>query len=185
MASTQAVVCTFDASDLYRETSSGYDTVSNSVPYITSNGASRGVSLNKFVIASQLYEYYNLLVYIPLNVTITTGLTWKFALTDDGCNSADLGLVVRLEVTPYNLSTASAPVDWSLAGSKGTVTTTNVTLNATSGVIATGTVAIVAANLASLASGNWLGFRVRRVGDNAADTCANRVILLGGLVYDT
>ena len=185
MSSTQAVVATFDASDLYRETSTGYDTVNQSAPHITSNGASRGISLNKFFIAGQLTEYYNWIGYIPLNVTITTGLTWKMMITDDGTNSADLGLAVRLEVTPYNLSASGAIVDWSVSGSKGTVTAANVTLSSTSGGVATCSIAIVAANLASLASGNWFGFRIRRVGDNAADTCLGRVLLMGGLVYDT
>lgn len=179
-------LCTqFTASDLFRETSSGYDYVNQSAVYATNNGGSRGVSLNKFVIASQLYEYYNLIVYVPAAVAIGTGLTFKLIIVDDGQNSADLGLVVRLEVTPFNLSTALSVVDWSLAASKGTATQASVTLGATTGLPVVASVAIVAANLASLAATDILGVRIRRVGDAATDTCANRVILLGGTITNT
>ena len=175
----------FQASDLYRESSNGYNYQNTSALFSTANGGSRGIRLNKFVIASQLYEYYNAVYYVPSTVALATGLTWKFILVDDGTNSADPGLVVRLEVTPFNLSASGALVDFSVAGSKGTVTTANVTLNSTSGVPTIGSVPIVVANLASLASGSILGFRLRRVGDNAADTCNSSVICLGGIIYDT
>jgi hypothetical protein len=174
----------FNAADLFRETSVGYDYVNNSCVYATSNGGSRGVSFPK-LIAAQLNEYYNGMWYVPAAVAIGTGLTFKLIVTDDGTNSADLGLVARFEITPFNLSTASAPVDWSLSGSKGTATAGNVTLSSTTGVIAVLSIAIVAANLASLAATNILGIRIRRVGDNAADTVPGRVILLGGIITNT
>lgn len=169
---------------LYRETSVGYDAPFNSAVYSTSSGSSRGIRFQK-LISSQLLEYYSGIYYVPALIALGTGLTCKFAVTDNGADANDLGKVVRLEVTPYNLSTASAPIDYSLTASKGTATAANVTLSTTSGVLATCTIAIVTANLASLAAGNWFGIRLRRVGDNAADTCLNDVLCTGGVVYDT
>lgn len=102
------ILAQFNAGDLYRESSNGYDVVNTSTLYSTSNGGARGIRLNKFVIASQLYEYYNATYYVPSTVALATGLTFKLLLVDDGTNSADPGLVVRIEITPFNLS-ASAP----------------------------------------------------------------------------
>jgi hypothetical protein len=174
----------FNASDLYRETSSGYETRAATAVYQTNNGASRGLSLQK-LISSQLKEYYNGQWFVPAAVALATGLTFKFLVTDDGTSPPDLGTAIVLEVTPYNLSTALSVVDWSLPASKGTATNVTVTLGATSGLPVLGSVAIVAANLASLAAGGMFGMRVRRVGDNAADTCPGRAILLGGAIVNT
>jgi hypothetical protein len=175
----------FTATDLFRETPVGYDPKTMSTLYSTNNGTSRGVGLNKFRIASQLYEYYNGMWILPTLVAVGTGLTFKLMITDDGTDSSDLGLVARIEITPFNLSTALSVVDWSLAASMGTATAANVTLGSTTGLPKILSIAIVAANLASLASGNILGIRIRRVGDNAADTCNGRIILLGGEITDT
>lgn len=175
----------FTAADLYRETSVGYAPANQSTIYQTNNGGSRGLCLNKFSIAGQLYEYYNGMWVLPALVAVGTGLTFRLLITDDGTSSADLGLVAQIEITPFNLSTALTVVDWSLAASKGTATTGNVTLGATTGLPKILSIAIVAANLASLATGNILGVRIRRVGDVAADTCPGRIILLGGIITDT
>jgi hypothetical protein len=178
------LVAQFNASDLYRETSLGYDTTFQTCIYQTANGASRGVSLQK-LIQSQLTEYYNGMFIVPAAAALGTGLTFRLVVTDDGQNAADLGLVVRLGITPFNLTTALSVADWSLAASKGTETLANVTLGATTGLPVIGSIAIANASLASLAVGNVLGIRIRRVGDNAADTCANRVMLLGGIITNT
>jgi hypothetical protein len=178
------ILAQFNPSDLFRESSKGYDAVAQTAVYQTANGASRGLSLPKFI-SAQLKEYYNGQWYVPAAVALGTGLTFKFLVVDDGTDAADLGKVIQLEVTPFNLSTALSVVDWSLAASKGTVTTVNVTLGATTGLPVIGSLAIVVANLASLAAGNIFGMRLRRVGDNAADTCAGRVILLGGAITNT
>jgi hypothetical protein len=181
-----SLVTQFTAADLYRETSLGYNPWAFATQYVTNNGSSRGACFNKFVIpGQQLNEYYNGMWILPTLVALGTGLTFKLILTDDGTDPADLGKVVQVEVTPFNLSVALAKVDWSLPASKGTATTQNVTLGATTGLPVIGTVAIVAANLAGLAAGGILGVRIRRVGDNAADTCNGRVILLGGEIADT
>lgn len=179
------ILTQFNAGDLFRETSVGYDLKNQSVLYQTNNGAIRGVSLNKFLIAGQIVEYYNLTSYVPAAVALATGLTFKFIVTDDGTNAADLGLVIRVGITPYNLSTALTCADWSLAASKGTETFVNVTLGATTGLYVTGSIAIANAGLASLAVTNTFGMRLRRVGDAAADTCASRVILVGGAITNT
>jgi hypothetical protein len=171
-------------SDLFRETSVGYNLPSQSALYQTANGASRGLSMPK-LIAAQLIEYYNGIWTLPTLVAVGTGLTHKLILTDDGTDASDLGKVVRIGITPYNLSTALSVFDFSLAASKGTETFANITLGATTGLPVVGSIAIVAANLASLAAGNIYGIRIRRVGDNAADTCNGRVLLMGGVITDT
>jgi hypothetical protein len=178
------LITQFTASDLYRESSKGYDTVAASVVYQTSVGASRGLGLQK-LISAQLKEYYNGIWVLPSAALLATGLTFKLVITDDGTNPADLGTVIQLEVTPFNLSTALSVVDWSLPASKGTPTTGNITLGATSGLPVVGSIAIAEAGLASLAAGNILGMRLRRVGDATADTCPGRAILLGGIIYNT
>ena len=180
-----SVLAQFNGADLYRETSLGYNPWATASQFVTNQGSSRGMILNKFVIPGQLTEYYNGVWIVPSLVALATGLTFKFIICDSGLDPADLGKVVQLEVTPFNFSTALAKVDWSLAASKGTVTTANVTLGATAGLPVVGTVNIVAANLAALATGNIFGMRFRRVGDNAADTCNGQVICLGGVVTDT
>jgi hypothetical protein len=44
---------------------------------------------------------------------------------------------------------------------------------------------ILNAQLSSLAVGNILAIRIRRIGDNAADTCNGRAVLLSGLIKNT
>jgi hypothetical protein len=178
------ILAQFNASDLFRETSKGYETTAQTAVYQTNAGASRGLSLQKFI-SAQLKEYYNGQWFVPAAVALVTGLTFKFMLVDDGTNAADLGSVIQLEVTPFNLSTALSVVDWSLAASKGTPTTVNVTLGATTGLPILASVAIADAGLAGLAAGGIFGMRLRRIGDAAADTCQGRAILLGGSITNT
>lgn len=175
----------FTAGDLFRETSDGYDYVNQSAVYATSNGASRGVRLNKQFLSTEPSEYYNGMWYVPAAVALGTGLTFKLIVCDDGTNSADLGLVARLTVTPFNLSASGALIDWSVSGSKGTATSGNVTLSSTSGNPVILSIAIVAANLASLAATDILGVRINRAGTNSADTCNGSIILLGGIITNT
>jgi hypothetical protein len=179
-----SVLAQFSPADLFRETSAGYDIRMQTVLYQTNFGASRGLSLPK-LIASQLIEYYNGMWFTPASIALATGLTHTILLVDDGTNPADLGTAVRIGITPFNLSTALSVVDWSLAASKGTETFVTVTLAATTGKPVIASIPIVTANLVSLAAGSIYGMRLRRVGDNAADTCPGRPILLGGQVADT
>jgi hypothetical protein len=179
-----SVLAQFTPADLFRETSVGYQLPYQSALYATNNGASRGLPFPKFI-STQLTEYYNGMWFTPALIALGTGLTHKLILCDDGTDANDLGKVVRIGITPFNLSTALSVIDWSLAASKGTETFVNVTLASTTGLPVLGTVAIVTANLASLAAGSIYGMRIRRVGDNAADTCNGRILLLGGQVADT
>lgn len=189
------VLAQINPADLFRETSVGYVLAYQSGLYGGVQGQSRGLSLQKiprdlipvpsFIQAAQPKEYYNGQWIVPAAVALATGLTFRFMLCDDGTDPADLGKVVQLEVTPFNLSTAAAPADWSLAASQGTATTGNVTLSATSGAIVIGSIAIVLANLRALAAGNVFGMRLRRVGDAVADTCNGRALLLGGVITNT
>ena len=179
-----SVLAQFTPADLFRETSVGYSLAPQSAVYLTSNGATRWLSMPKFI-SSQLTEWYNGFWFVPAAIALATGLTHTLILTDDGTSPADLGTAVRIGVTPFNLSTALSVVDWSLAASKGTETFATVTLSSTTGKPVTASIPIVTANLASLAAGSIYGLRIRRVGDNTADTCPGRILFGGGQVADT
>jgi hypothetical protein len=178
------ILAQFNPGDLFRESSMGFELKAQSVLYQTNNGASRGLSIQK-LISSQLKEYYNGVYYVPAAIALATGLTFKLIVTDDGTQAADLGTVAQFEITPFNFSTALSVVDFSLAASKGTATTGNVTLGSTTGLPVVLSIPIVTANLASLAAGGIFGMRLRRVGDATADTCPGRVVLLGGAITNT
>ena len=173
------LITQFGPQDLYRETSLGY-----ALPFVSAlPGNVRGVSFQK-LIQAQLIEYYNLSVVVPAAAGLATGITIVFAVVDDGSNAADLGLVVRFGIRAANFSASGATVDFA-NGLGAAEVAANVTLSATSLNPVLCTVAIANANLNSLAAGNILGLRIRRIGDNAADTCAGRVAVLGGIVKNT
>lgn len=172
------LITQFGPQDLFRETSLGFDLKNQSVTV----GAFRGVSLQK-LIQAQLKEYYNLAVTVPAAAALATGITIVLNLVDDGTSPADLGTVVDLGVTACNLSGAGALVNFS--ADAGTEATGTATLSATAGNPVQVSIAIANAQLASLAVGNFLGLRIRRIGDNASDTCPGRVVLLGGKVSNT
>ncbi len=171
-------------SDLFRESSLGFSLGRDTAVYARSSGAARGLSFQK-LIQSQLKEYYNGIWFVPDSVNLGVGLTFIMYLTDDGTARIDLGRAVRLEVTPYNFGASGAPVDWSLSTSKGTPTAGTATLSATSGAIVVLSIPIVAANLAGLTADSVLGMRLRRLGDDVADTCLGRVICLGGFIANS
>ena len=114
--------------------------------------------------------------------TLTTGLTFKMLLTDNGTNTNDLGKVVRLGVTVKYLS-ANETTD--LDTGAGTEQTVDVTLSSTANGVAVGSLAIANANLDSAVVAGTVAIRVRRIGDHANDTCNGRVILLHAGVLAT
>jgi hypothetical protein len=125
---------------------------------------------------------YSCIVRVPPGLTMGTGLTFTFGLTDDGKDANDLGKVVRLGVTAKRLVGGTDVMDLTVAGTEQTV---DVTLNATSGVLVIGSLAIAAANLDSAVVGDRILFRVRRVGTHANDTCTNAVVLTDINVINT
>ncbi len=107
--------------------------------------------------------------------TLTTGLTFKVLLTDDGARAGDLGLVVRLGLTVKYLSANSTTDLDTAAGDEKTV---DVTLSSTAGGVAIGSLAIANADLDSAAVAGAVAVRIRRIGTHANDTAVGRVIIL-------
>jgi hypothetical protein len=173
------LITQFGPQDLFRESVLGYSLPNQSCLV----GGVRGVSFQK-LIQAQLKEYYNLTVIVPAAAGLATGITVVLQLVDDGQNSADLGLVARFGIQAANFSAAGALVDWS-AGEGAAEVAGNATLSSTSLNPVLLSIAIANANLNSIAAGNILGLRIRRIGDNAADTAPGRVVCLGGFVKNT
>lgn len=172
------LVAQIDAGAWKRETSVGYVPEFQTVPV----GNIFGISLQK-LIQSQLTEYYQYFFTIPANLTVATGLTFQARLTDDGTSAADLGGVVRLGVTAFNMDSGSFLAN--LSAASGAEQTANITLSSTSGALASVSIAIPNAQLASAGAGNNVLIRLRRIGDNAADTCPGRVVLVNAHVKNT
>ena len=149
---------------LSRESTAGFDPGFQ----LVSGGAYRGVSLQK-LIQSQIQEYYTFTCIVPAAATLATGITVVLNIVDDTTNAVDLGTVLDIGVTPQNLSASGAMTSFS--GGTGTEVTSTITLSATSRNPVQISIAIVNANLSSLAAGNILGLRIRRLGDNVLDTC--------------
>jgi hypothetical protein len=179
------LITQIDPGALYRESTGGYDLVGQSVLV----GTMRGVSLQKVNPGSAsgtpavAWEYYNFTFFIPTNLTITTGLTFYFQITDDGSDPADLGKVVKLGVTAKKISTGTATPD--LSTGAGAEQTQTVTLSSTTQQIVQWSLAVANANLNSAGAGDAVAIRIRRMGADAADTCNGRVVLLNGHVKNT
>jgi hypothetical protein len=178
------LIATFGVQDLYPERNQAYDDKLKTVVV----GALRGVGLPR-LLRAQVVEKYNFSCIVPAAAVLGTGITVVLLLVDDGTDPTDLGKVVQLGVQAYNLSAAGAKVD--LSGSSGAEQTFTATLSSTSLVSVQASVAIANAQLASLAVGNLLALRIRRLGDtsvwndNLTDTCRGRPVLLGGIVTNT
>lgn len=178
------LIATFGVQDLYVERNQGYDDKLKTVQI----GALRGVSLPRLIRAS-VVEKYNTNVIVAAAAALATGITVVLQLVDDGTDPADLGKVIQLGVQAFNLSASGAKVD--LSGNSGAEQTFTATLSSTSLVSVQASVAIANAQLASLAVGNLLALRIRRLGDtsvwndNTTDTCPGRPVLLGGIIKNT
>jgi hypothetical protein len=174
----------FGPQDLYPERVQGYDEKLKSVQI----GALRGVGLPR-LLRNQCVERYNFTCIVPAAATLSTGVTVVLQLVDDATDPRDLGKVIQLGVQAVNLSGSGAKVD--LSSNSGAEQTFTATLSATSLVSVQVSVAIANAQLASLAAGNLLALRIRRLGDtavfndNTTDTCPGRPVLLGGLIKNT
>jgi len=153
-----------------RETTLGYE---HGLYFASGNVAAtdlRGLSFPKNAGGT-----YNTTFVIPLGV-LTTGLTFKGLVWDDGADASDLGKVVRFGITIKRLIAAET-VDMDTAA--GTEQTVDVTLQATSGAASLLSLAIANANLDSAAVGDTVAIRFRRVSTATQDTCNGRVIVSG------
>jgi hypothetical protein len=121
----------------------------------------------------------------PINAehTMGTGLTLQLGVVDDGADSNDLGKVVRLGVTVKLITSGSDTL--AIGTAAGTEQTVDVTLDATTGEIVLGSLAIANANLDSAAVGNLILVRVRRLGTASQDTCTGTPILTHVYVRNT
>jgi hypothetical protein len=121
---------------------------------------------------------WSALITLPANLTFTTGLTFRFSVTDDG-DPANLGKVAVFGITVKKIASGADSFDISV--NAGTEQTVSLTLNATSGVAVLGSLAIANANLDSAGAGDAILIRVRRTGSNASDTAPGNVLI--GPVY--
>lgn len=159
---------------LQRETSIGYEPGLQ----LAGSGTLRGLTLPK-----NAKNAYDVLVKIPGNATLTTGLRVDVVVVDDGSDAADLGKGVVIGASVKLLADNTDTAD--LTTGAGAEVTATVTLAATAGLVRISTISIPNASLDGAAAGGWIGIRLRRVADNPADTCMGRVILLGaaGFAY--
>jgi hypothetical protein len=129
---------------------------------------------------------------LPATAGLSTGVTLNLLFADDPLNP-DPGKVARFGVTCGEFAgTTYIPIDPTATGADvGTETTSDVDLppdtnRPTLGKGRNVSVAITTANLgASVAAGDWVRLRLRRIGTHANDTHRGRVVFLGGDVRDT
>lgn len=126
---------------------------------------------------------YTAISRIPAALTVGTGLTFTVLVTDDGSDPADLGKVVRLGITVREILTTADELD--LDASAATEATADVTLDATSGQVVIGSIAIANAALDSIGAGDYFAFRIRRLADHANDTAPGRVALVAVGIANT
>jgi hypothetical protein len=167
------MVASVGCGDIMRETDLGNDLGNNLA--IGVNSDFRCFVFPKYARGNLATYGYTGMFRVPLNLTMGTGLTFKIYTTDDGTNAGDLGLVVVFGLILKRLTTAST---LSLESGAATEVTGNVTLQATTNEITIGSVVIANANLpASLAVGDLVGWRLRRVGTSASDTVLGKVLV--------
>jgi hypothetical protein len=166
-----------------RQTAAGYNTWANAVTGKI-NTDLFGLRLNKLntvPAANTPYDGYVTTFQIPGNLTMGTGLTFYFDVVDNAEFQSDPGLVIQLGVTVLLLGAGVAP----LFSGGGTEQTVNITMNATSGDMAQGTLAIASANLNGAVVGSVVAVRLRRIGTATADTMQGSAILLACAVKNT
>lgn len=118
---------------------------------------------------------------LPATAAFATGATFSLMVADD-VNNPDPGKVARFAIT---VKTLASGTDSITATGGGTETAADLTLPSTAGVVLTGSIAIVTANMDGAAAGSWVLIRVRRLGTHANDTHRGRVVLLGVDMRDT
>jgi hypothetical protein len=120
---------------------------------------------------------------VPAAYAATTGLTLKLLVSDDP-NYPSTGKVAKVGVNCGLLgaATVGSPADLTTLGTEATAT---VTLPATSGNTVEVSVPIVKANMGSVVASSWALFRVRRLGNDAADTAPGRLIVHAVTVLET
>lgn len=118
---------------------------------------------------------------LPASAGLVTGATATLMVADD-INNPSVGKVAVFAITYKLLTSATDVIDWSTAG---TETTVSITMPSTAGVIKTGAIAVVVANMDSVAASAWVAIRIRRLGTNSADTHRGRVVLLEVDIRDT
>jgi hypothetical protein len=172
-------VAHFNPTDFQRETDFGREPEMNQIVNLNAGNDLYGLSLPKYQRGNLVSYGYVTTFRVPKNLTVGTGLTFVFYLSDDGTNSADLGTGVKLGVTLLDITQGPSNFNLDVAKTElATEVTVTATLAATTGVASVTTLNIASASLpASLAAGDVLAMRVRRIGTNAADTCNGRVIL--------
>jgi hypothetical protein len=167
------LVASVGCGDIMRETDLGNDLGNNLAIGVASDF--RCFVFPKYVRGNLATYGYTGMFRIPLNLTMGTGLTIKVYCTDDGSNAGDLGLVWVVGLTLKRLTTAST---LSLEAGAATEVTASLTLQAATNEITIGSVAIASANLpTSLAVGDLVGWRIRRVGTSASDTVLGKVLV--------
>jgi hypothetical protein len=117
---------------------------------------------------------FTAVVYVAHNLTIATGFTFGLNVVDDGTDAEDLGKVVRFGITVKRLVSGTDDLTLTSAATEQTV---DVTLDATTGQVVAGSLAIGTANLDSVATGDIALIRVRRIGTASQDTCRGAVLL--------
>jgi hypothetical protein len=152
--------------DWFREGSIGYDPTMQ----VTQIGDLWGIPLPK-----KTDEGYTATFVVPVG-TLTTGLTFSGLLVADGLTASDYGKVVRLGITVKRLIDDETP---SFASGAATEATVDVTLKASGTLLEAFTVAVANAALDSIAVGNQVAIRLRRVSSASQDTATGRVVLVG------
>lgn len=125
---------------------------------------------------------YQFVTRLPSTAALATGLTFNLHLADDP-NNADPGDTVKLGITVKRLVSGTDNLTLASAAAEQAFTQA---MPAVSGKVQTKACAIANANLpASLAAGDLVLVRIRRLGSDAADTYAGVVLLLGVSILDT
>lgn len=177
------IVAAFNNCDWQRETDMGSEPELQS--RLNPNCDVRGINFTKYARGNLVSYGYLTTFRIPANLTLTTGLTFKWLVTDDGTNAQDLGLAVRFGITLADLTQGNT-LQLETGTELATEAAANVTLSATSGKAVVGSIAIVNANLpASAAVGDFFLMRLRRIGTNAGDTCYGNVLVYAFTVQNT
>jgi hypothetical protein len=142
----------------------------------TPGGLARGIAFPKNKNAG-----FQDIIKIPPPTTLTTGIKLDFLVVDDGSQAVDLGKAIVLGVTAKKLVSGTDNLD--ITSGAGTEATQAGTLAATSGVVTLITVSVPNANLDGAAAGDTVMLLIRRVHDNAGDTCPGRVLCVNISAY--